>query len=162
MIFLTVGTQLPFSRLTSAVDSVSMKLGLVNVFGQIADSNNIPANFESIPFLNQSDFSDYFSRAEIIISHAGMGSIIEVLTAGKKIIVMPRLASLNEHRNDHQVSTCNKLKGLEGLIIVNDESELEEAIKTLLSDNSDTQKISSYASEDLLDYINSEICGSLT
>ena len=35
-------------------------------------------------------------------------SIITALELGKRIIVMPRQASLGEHRNDHQVATAKK------------------------------------------------------
>ena len=34
-----------------------------------------------------------------------MGTIISALTAGKPLMIMPRRAHLDEHRNDHQWAT---------------------------------------------------------
>jgi UDP-N-acetylglucosamine transferase subunit ALG13 len=157
LIFLTVGTQLPFDRLVKALDSVVMELpNKVDVFAQISNTSYIPKNFDSSPYLTPEKFLQYFERSEIIISHAGMGSILQSLTAGKNIIVMPRLASLSEHRNDHQLTSCEKLKSLDGLVIVNNEYELKYAI-TKGKNRIGLNNLSPYASRGLLDFIEGEI-----
>ena len=67
-------------------------------------------------------------NAEIIVAHAGMGSILTSLSMGKRIIVMPRRASLHEHRNDHQFASASKLKTVSGLTVAEDTRALFAAL----------------------------------
>jgi UDP-N-acetylglucosamine--N-acetylmuramyl-(pentapeptide) pyrophosphoryl-undecaprenol N-acetylglucosamine transferase len=42
------------------------------------------------------------ARAELVIAHAGVGSALTALGAGKCPVLLPRLASMGEHVDDHQ------------------------------------------------------------
>lgn len=53
--------------------------------------------------ISQEDFVLYMNRADLIITHGGVGSIITALKMNKKIIAVPRLAKYGEHINDHQL-----------------------------------------------------------
>ena len=44
--------------------------------------------------------------ADLIISHAGAGSIIDLLTSRKKFILFPRLREYNEAIDNHQLELC--------------------------------------------------------
>ena len=48
----------------------------------------------------------------MIYAHAGMGTILSALKQDKPIIIVPRLASLKEHRNDHQIATAMRMDEL--------------------------------------------------
>ncbi|RZK15367.1 MAG: glycosyl transferase family 28, partial [Flavobacterium sp.] len=91
MIFITTGTQEPFERLIKAVDEVAPQLKDVPIFAQAFKTNYRVQNFKTIDFVSPSDFENYFDRAELIISHAGMGTIITALQKNKPILVLPRL-----------------------------------------------------------------------
>lgn len=67
-------------------------------------------------------------NAEIIVAHAGMGSILTALSMGKQIIVMPRRAALNEHRSDHQMASISKLRMTSGLTVAEDPDALFQAL----------------------------------
>jgi len=124
MIFLTVGTQLPFDRLVRAVDQWVGEKGVERALGQIADpgpQGYRPKHFPWKMFIDPQEFDRCFSEAQLIIAHAGMGSIISALTSGKPIVVMPRLAQRAEHRNDHQVATAQKFRGRPNIWVANDE-----------------------------------------
>lgn len=149
MIFVIVGTQEPFDRLIRYMDEWSAKTNNYDIVAQTADSLYKPSHFEYFSFLPVSEFDKKFKEASLIVSHAGMGSIISALQYSKPIIVMPRLAELREHRNDHQVATA---KSFSKLGYVTDVYSKEELFKVL--DNRTTIQpappISQQASESLL------------
>ncbi len=108
MIFITVGTQVPFDRLIKLIDrwAVNEK---EEIFAQIGDGGYIPKNFPSMDFLDEDEYMDIFNKSSIIISHAGMGTIISCLEKEKLILTLPRLHKYKEHRNDHQIFTTKSL-----------------------------------------------------
>ena len=118
MIFLTVGTQLPFDRLVAAVDAWAARNPGVGVFGQIADPGPAgyrPKNFDWVADLDPAAFDARFRAAGCIVAHAGMGTIIGALGQAKPLLVMPRRAHLGEQRNDHQFATVQRLCARPGL-----------------------------------------------
>lgn len=53
-------------------------------------------------FISTEDLQNLQSRADLIISHGGVGSIVSSLKMNKKVIAVPRLHEYGEHVNDHQ------------------------------------------------------------
>ena len=153
MIFVTTGTQAPFNRLVKAIDSIAKSLNhevVVQASGVDFDVQNIKV----VDFLAPKDFEVLFNDAEIIISHAGMGSIISALTIAKPIIVVPRRAALGEHRNDHQMATAKRMEALGYVPVVYElENELLAAVQALLgtSVGSTVKKVGNFASKELVD-----------
>ncbi|MDC0609985.1 hypothetical protein OAP63_04580 [Vibrio sp.] len=130
MIFLTVGTQLPFPRLTKIVDSLAKELDL-NVKAQIGDCDYKPNFIPFQEFFPPDELNDYFNQSDIIISHAGMGTIINCLRLKKTIILFPRMAKYGEHRNDHQLDTVSSFEGVKGLYIATNEEELRYLLQNI-------------------------------
>jgi UDP-N-acetylglucosamine transferase subunit ALG13 len=131
VIFVTVGTQLPFDRLVSVVDAWAGRTSRRDVLAQIGPSNLRPQFIEYRPFFSPAEFSQHFAAAELVIAHAGMGSIIGAMSQGKPILVMPRSASLHEHRNDHQISTARRFREMERILVAMDEQELDAQLNQL-------------------------------
>jgi UDP-N-acetylglucosamine transferase subunit ALG13 len=127
-IFLTVGTQLPFDRLVKQVDWWA-GVNPCNVFAQIGNSAVTPRNIEWRDFLEIEEANERIRSADLLITHAGMGTILTRLEAAKPLIVMPRVASLGEHRNDHQIATVRRLGHLPLITVVRDERRLDEALQ---------------------------------
>jgi UDP-N-acetylglucosamine transferase subunit ALG13 len=153
LILLTVGSQLPFDRLVRAVDEWCVASGRTDVVGQIGNPGSggyRPCHFKWSEFLSPVELDGLLQGADLIISHAGMGSIISALKCGKRIVIMPRLASLGEHRNDHQVATAKRFAGRQGVHVARDENELAATIREALNANSPGARISSYADERLI------------
>jgi UDP-N-acetylglucosamine transferase subunit ALG13 len=118
LIFLTVGTQLPFDRLVEAVDAWAAGNPGHAIFGQIAEpgpSGYRPRNFDWAADLEPVDFEARFRAASHIVAHAGMGTIIGALGQSKPLLVMPRRAHLGEQRNDHQFATVRRLCARPGI-----------------------------------------------
>jgi UDP-N-acetylglucosamine transferase subunit ALG13 len=120
-----VGTELPFERLISAVDEWAQRSGRSGeVLAQIGRSNQPPANLRWRRFLDGPEFNEVFCNAKLIVAHAGMGTILTALQHERPLIVMPRRASLAEHRNDHQLATATRLSELGRVIVAFDEDDL--------------------------------------
>lgn len=130
MIFLTVGTQLPFDRLVAAVDRWAQEGGQ-EVFAQIGLSSIEPKYIRTVRHLNPTEFDRRFREARAIVSHAGIGTILTALQMQKPIVIMPRLSTFGEHRNDHQLATVQHLCNLPGLFVAMDETELPHRLNAL-------------------------------
>jgi UDP-N-acetylglucosamine transferase subunit ALG13 len=126
VIFVTVGTQLPFDRLVRAIDAWAGLHPDVSVFAQIGANGYRPKNFACKETLSSDEIDDYSRRSELIVSHVGMGSILTALRFQKRCVVVPRKASLREHRNEHQLATAKWLAGstYRGVTVVWDEQDL--------------------------------------
>lgn len=124
MIFVTVGTQLPFDRLVQAVDDWAATSGRDDIFAQIGPTQLEPSHVEHSRFVAPAQCRERMLAADAIVAHAGMGTILTALEMGKPLIVMPRRADLGEHRNDHQMATVRRLAELGAVTAAFDESEL--------------------------------------
>lgn len=112
MIFVTVGTQFSFDRLIMAVNSWAERNKGEAVVGQIGHGQYTPSFMEAYPFIVPDEFQSYQKNARLLVSHAGMGAILNGLENMKPLIIMPRKAELGEHRNDHQLATARRFRGM--------------------------------------------------
>ncbi|WP_166260777.1 glycosyltransferase [Marinobacter salicampi] len=128
MIFVTVGTQLSFDRLVQMADEWAGLHPQEQVFVQSGISCFMPKHCESTPFTSPDEWERLFQSANRIISHAGMGTIIKSLEFAKPLVVVPRKASLGEHRNDHQRATAARFSDFENVTIVDDAPGLARAL----------------------------------
>lgn len=117
MIFVTVGTQLAFDRLIAAVDAWAGQNPDEKVFAQIGPGDYKPEHCEFADFVPPDNANELFRNADLIVSHAGMGSILTALKYRKPILVLPRKASLGEHRNEHQLATAKWLGKKPGVFV---------------------------------------------
>lgn len=152
MIFIVVGTQQPFDRLVKSIDNWSTSTGYKDIIAQIADANYKPTNFKWFDYIPMNEFNELFLQADLIVSHAGMGTIISALQYQKPIIVMPRLASFREHRNDHQLATAQSFAKLGYVKAAYSEGELFDALNNRAS-IAPLPPISQHASDQLISSI---------
>lgn len=125
MIFLTVGSALPFDRLVQMVDDILPSLKLHEpVFAQIGRGRYIPKHFEYIDFLPKIEFDKAFEQASFVISHAGIGTIGIALRTRKPILVMPRQEAFGELVDDHQMLTARKFETLGHILAFSTPEEL--------------------------------------
>jgi len=150
MIFLAVGTQLGFDRLVEIVDQWVAINPDENVFGQIGNGKYLPKYFEYKRFLDPLEFDQYQSDCEFIVGHAGMGTIIGGLQYGKPVVIMPRLLSMKEHRNDHQVATAKYFRNKPGIYVAENKLEIFEIFSSRNRLNSPLEENKSTSLEDLL------------
>lgn len=125
--FATVGTQLPFPRMIAALDRIAGEHGL-SVFAQTADPHCRCAHIETAAQLPPEQFDRRARAAEVLVGHAGIGTIIAAKKFGKPAILFPRRWALGEHRNDHQIATARAVDGTRGVHIAWDEDVFEQLL----------------------------------
>ena len=149
MIFVTVGTQMPFDRMVKVVDQWARLREQADVFAQIGDTDWKPEHIAWVSYLEASDYQRRFEEADAVIAHAGMGTIIKALQMGKPLLIMPRLQKWREHRNDHQVATAKHFESYESIVAAYSEAELMERLHEL-EKLEVPQRIGAHASADLI------------
>lgn len=93
-IFVTIGTQAPFARLVEWMD-------------EYAEAHSVEIYVQGTDFmLSDEGVEERMLWADVIVAHAGIGTLIKARSLGKRLVIVPRLARLGEQRNDHQLDTC--------------------------------------------------------
>lgn len=130
MIFISLGTQdKEFPRLLENVEKlIDKKIINDEVVAQIGSTKYTSNKMNLMDYIPRNDFLNYIKESEFIITHGGVGTIIDSLNLNKKVIAVPRLKKYKEHVNDHQLEIISEFSKL-GYII--DGSNLEEAINKL-------------------------------
>jgi UDP-N-acetylglucosamine transferase subunit ALG13 len=127
VIFVTTGTQLPFVRLIDAVDALAADLD-EEVIAQVGPDTTPRANIETHATLPPARFAELFRSARLVISHAGIGSILSAKRYGRPLIVVPRRLKFGEHRNDHQLATAAEVEAIPGIHVVWDPADLRRVL----------------------------------
>lgn len=133
MILVTVGSQkFQFNRLLKKVDEL-IENGTIKeeVFAQIGVSDYKPKNYKYTDFTTQDEFNKKIDEANLIITHAGTGVIVNAVKKEKKVIGIPRLAKFGEHVDDHQIQLIDEFKELNFIEPVYEIEDLEKAIKDI-------------------------------
>lgn len=126
--FVSVGNAYqPFTRLIHAVTSIAHTLPQP-VLVQHGHTPFDNSECRGVAFLDMPAFESAVGEAEVVILHAGAGSVIHALRAGKTPIVMARRAKFGEHVDDHQIEFARKLMLTGRVLAVENVVELEAAI----------------------------------
>lgn len=143
MILVTVGSQkFQFNRLLKKIDElIDNKVIKDDVFAQIGVSDYKPKNYNYVEFMTQDEFNQKIEDANIIITHAGTGVIVNAVKKGKKVIGVPRLAKYEEHVDDHQIQLIQEFESLNFIEPSYEIENLERALK-----NVKTKKYNKYES----------------
>jgi len=95
-ILVTVGTT-SFDRLIKQViDTIDCDHNYIFQVSENSEFNNYGNDF----FAYSEDFSKKVSWADVIITHAGAGSVYDFLEKRKKIIVVPNLERVDKHQSE--------------------------------------------------------------
>jgi len=66
----------------------------------------------------------------LLITHSGVGTIIEGLNFGKPVIVFPRRKEYGEHVDDHQLQIAEAFEKKNYILVCREEDQLEKVIKS--------------------------------
>ncbi|TBO43333.1 glycosyltransferase [Pedobacter kyonggii] len=150
MIFVTIGTQISFDRFIEAIDEVATLID-EPIIAQVFKGSYQTKNVKTVDFLNPDEFNKLMEEARLIVGHAGMGTILSALKYEKPIIIFPRMASLGEHRNDHQMVTAMRMNELGYVHVAYDRKQLKALI--LNKDLQPLKKLNSNPSNNMIDFI---------
>lgn len=123
MIFVILGTQdKKFNRLIQMVlkldidEEIVIQSGCSDVFSD---------KVKYFKYLDKDSFDDYIKKADLIITHGGVGSIMSALSYRKKVIAVPRLKKYQEHQNDHQLDIVDNFYLRNYIFKCNEEDDLK-------------------------------------
>ncbi|GGI79642.1 hypothetical protein GCM10007973_15260 [Polymorphobacter multimanifer] len=128
--FVSVGncTQ-PFPRLLDAIAALAPTLPQPLVVQHGAGSFTLAnASASASAFLPMADFEARVANAELLVLHAGAGSVIHAVRAGRMPVVMPRRAALGEHVDDHQLEFARALDAAGRVAMAETPADLPAAI----------------------------------
>lgn len=157
MIFITVGTdKFQFDRLLRGVD-IAAGEGMIkdNVYAQVGSSLYEPKNFSFSKFMSFADLVKMIDKADIVVSHAGVASVLLSLKAGKVPVLFPRMAKYREVIDDHQIDFARKMEKMNRAIVAYSEKDLVYVINSYkgLVEKLRPAKLSQ-GKEELVEYLN--------
>ncbi len=131
MIFVTVGMHPKgFERLVKEMDRIAGRID-EKVIMQIGGTKYEPRNASYFAFAPEQEIKELYRSARIVVGHAGVGTILDVLQEGRPMIVVPRLKKYGEHIDDHQSLLLQELAREGKFTAVYDVEELEGALSKL-------------------------------
>lgn len=119
MIFVTIGATAPFDRLLQALEPLTGEELVVQ-----CGASPGPKHATCVEYLPFDELGEHIRRARVVISHAGVGTIMRTLAAGKRPLVVPRRAQFGEAVDDHQVELARRLDDLGLVTLVEDPATL--------------------------------------
>ncbi len=133
-VFVSVGSMMPFDRLVQAMDEWAAAHPDVLVEIQIGRGKYEPRHATWVRLMPVADYRDKVAAARLFVAHAGMGSIIAAIEAGKPLLMLPRLRAEGEHNTDHQLATAASIGARPGLHVATDAGDLQRRVTALLAD----------------------------
>jgi len=133
MILVLLGTQNnSFVRLLTEIENcIKNKIITDKVIVQCGHTKFSSEYMELLDFISIEELGGLIEKADLIITHGGVGSIMGSISAGKKVIALPRLNKFNEHVNDHQIQIVQNLDKQGCIKGVFDMSLLADTIKNI-------------------------------
>lgn len=112
MVLVLLGTQNnDFTRLLRAVqENIDNKVIEDEVVVQAGFTKFDSRDMKIFDFIDKEKLFELIDKADLIITHGGVGSIIASLKKGKKVIVVPRQKKYGEHVNNHQLQIAKKFE----------------------------------------------------
>ena len=131
MILVLLGTQNnSFHRL---LDEIQRNIDNGNILDEVIVQKGY-TKFESknMTLYNQlpiDELNQLIEKADLVITHGGVGSIVTSISMNKKVIAVPRLSIYDEHVNDHQLDIIESFNEMGYIIGLQSVDELENALK---------------------------------
>jgi beta-1,4-N-acetylglucosaminyltransferase len=124
MVFVTIGTSEPFDRLLRALPRLDGEELVV----QAGDSDLQPEGARCLSYMSYDELVELICEARVVVTHAGVGTIMTALANGKHPVVMPRLARFGEAIDDHQLGLARRLAEAGYVTLAEDEKTLADAV----------------------------------
>jgi UDP-N-acetylglucosamine transferase subunit ALG13 len=145
MILVAVGSsQFPFDRLLRAVEDFPRGEPIIVQHGASAIR---PSGASCWPFIPLETIARLTQEARVVVTHAGVGSILLALANGKKPFVVARRRAFGETVDDHQVESARRFATIG---VVNLVEEPEQLAAAMAAEGSNTVEFSTPSSTDSL------------
>lgn len=138
--FISIGNALqPFDRFAKIICQAKPFLPkpiFIQSGNTVFDCNEVTIE----KYISLESFIKKIYYSNVVIMHAGAGSIIHALQCNKTPIVMPRKKKYNEHIDDHQVELAKALEKDKKIFLFEDLIQLNEIIKFKKQEKIDIKK----------------------
>jgi len=128
-VFVTVGSMLPFDRLLKAADDWAATHPQIEVRAQIGEGAYQPKAMKAVPMMAPEVYRQCCAEADVIVSHVGMGTAITAAEVHRPLVALARRPDFGEVTSDHQLATARWLGKRPGVFVIEDASELGQAIE---------------------------------
>lgn len=157
MIFVTVGlSAFSMDRLFKIIDELCDEK-IINgeeIIAQKGFSTYVAKNYKMLDFISRDEHHKLLEKSNIVISHAGVGSVITALKLNKKVIVFPRLYEYGEHVDNHQLEICDYLKEKGYILVAKNKEDMKSSLSNIGNFNTIMYKSNKgYINEIIIDYI---------
>lgn len=126
-VFVTLGTIHPY-RFDSLVDAVARALPHdVEVVWQLGSTSRTDLRGKVVDEMSAAEFEQNTREADLVVTHAGVGTIMQLLDEGVPVLAVPRRQSRSEHVDDHQQQICTEL-ARRGLATVSEATDIDEGL----------------------------------
>jgi UDP-N-acetylglucosamine transferase subunit ALG13 len=128
--FITVGNATQqFDRLFDLVSAIQELLPKPVVVQYGRSNQSISSEF-TCEFLKPEEFKRFIADASVIICHGGAGTLLDVISAGKKPIVVPRRKEHGEIVDNHQLELVEKLASFDRILTAESEQDMRTALRS--------------------------------
>jgi UDP-N-acetylglucosamine transferase subunit ALG13 len=126
-LFVTLGTIRPY-RFDAMVDAV-LATGLADdqTVWQLGTTAREGLPGKVVSEMSRDDFEQCARAADVVITHAGIGSLLDLLDMGIYPIVVPRRAHRSEHVDDHQLQIAQLVQA-RGISCVKEVESLDRSV----------------------------------
>ena len=129
MTLVTLGTQhQEFTRLLDYIEKSDLKGEIIVQAGYTKYESKRMKIFD---FISYDEMEKYIDKSDLVITHAGTGSIVMPLKKDKKVIACARLSKFGEHVDDHQVELVDVFYSEGYILKVDEDTPLDEVLKNI-------------------------------
>ncbi len=129
MILVTLGThEQPFERALDLVSDLEKQHEHVVVQHGATPPRPSSAHVTWVAYLDWDELTATMQNADAVLTHAGVGSTVTAMRAGKKPIMIPRLERFGEHVDDHQVQLADRFEERDAALVYRPDRDLVELI----------------------------------
>lgn len=123
-VFVTLGTIHPY-RFDALIDAV-LSCGIADdrIVWQTGATSGRLLPGKSFNIMTDSEFKEAAANADVVITHAGAGTVANLLETGIVPVVVPRRSKRREHVDDHQTQIAQLLKH-RGIAVVREVEDLD-------------------------------------
>lgn len=134
-VLVTIGSMVEkkFTRLFKIIDELCVEgvLDGKQVTAQVGFDNYHSDYFKCFDMLADEQFKQLIDECDLVIAHAGTGTVTSSIKKGKKVIIFPRMAQFDEHYDDHQLELAELFTKQGYVLQAKNKEELKYHIQNL-------------------------------
>lgn len=125
----------PFDRMVKTVDEMKIRFANsgedIHYLVQFGTAQP-PEHAQGVDYLTKDAVQQEINRADLILSHGGPSTIVEILRSGQLPLVLPRDPQRGEHVDGHQQRFAQHMANQKLIELIDSVQQLEDALRKIL------------------------------